>query len=282
MRPTAKEKRLIVNADDLGFSPGVTEGILRAHREGIVSSTTVLANMPAAEAALARLGEAPGLGVGVHLNASQGPPLSGQAMLAGEGGQMNFSAGGTLLRCALQPGFLAAIEREFDAQIRWVLDHGVRPTHLDSHRHAHAFGPLFARAAKLARRYGIPYLRWHREVLAGRWPAAPPKQHRSRRMLNLFGQVNALIAPDLRGTGGTWGIAHTGFLDAAWLVRAIAALRPGVTEFMVHPGLVAGLDGSLTRLLASREEELRALCNPAVREALARHGVTLTHYGRLR
>jgi len=279
MTSAAKEKRLIVNADDLGFSSGITEGIFRAHREGIVTSTTVMANMPAAEEAVARLGEAPGLGVGVHLNASQGPPLSGQAMLAGEGGQMNCSAGTTLLRCALRPGYLAALEREFDAQIRWVLDHGIRPTHLDSHRHAHAFPPLFARVARLARRYGIRFVRWHREALAGPWPAAPPEQQRSRRMLNLFGQVNATIAPDLRGAGGTWGIAHTGFLSAAWLLRALAALRPGVTEFMVHPGLVAGLDGSLTRLLASREEELRALCDPAVREALARYDVKLIHYG---
>ena len=282
MRPAAKEKRLIVNADDFGFSPGITEGILRAYREGIVTSTTLVANMPSAAEALARLGEAPGLGVGVHLNVSQGPPLSrGAWLLAGADGQMRRTAGEVLRDCLLRPGFLTEIEREFDAQIRWALDHGLRPTHLDSHRHAHGLPPIFARVARLARRYHIRFVRWHREVLSGPWPPGPPKQQRSRLLLNCFGQVNACLAPDLRATRGTWGIAHTGFLDAAWLLRAMGAVRPGVTEFMVHPGLAAGLDGSLTRLLQSREEEMRALCDAAVKEAIGRHGITLTHYGRL-
>ena len=75
-------KRLIVNADDFGFSPGVTEGILRAHRQGIVTSTTIAANMPAAAAAAGRLAEARDLGVGVHLNVCQGPALSAEGRAA--------------------------------------------------------------------------------------------------------------------------------------------------------------------------------------------------------
>jgi predicted glycoside hydrolase/deacetylase ChbG (UPF0249 family) len=278
----AKEKRLIVNADDLGFSLGITEGILRAHREGIVTSTTIAANMPAAEEAARLVRGCPLLGVGVHLNASQGPPLSRDAgLLAGPDGRMDRKAMAVFRCCLLRRGFLAAVQREFEAQIRWVLDHGLAPTHLDSHRHTHGFPPVFARVARLARRYHIRFVRWHREVLPGRWPEAPARQRRSRRMLNAFGQINAWIAPDLRATCGTWGIAHTGFLDAAWLVRAIGILRPGVTEFMMHPGLAAGLDASQTRLIASREVELRALCDGRVKEAIRQHGITLTHYGRL-
>ena len=88
----SKERYVIVNADDFGLSAGVTEGILRAHREGIVTSTTILANMPAAEEAVRRLAEAPGLGVGVHLNVSQGPVLSAQGeALADEDGMMRWN-----------------------------------------------------------------------------------------------------------------------------------------------------------------------------------------------
>jgi predicted glycoside hydrolase/deacetylase ChbG (UPF0249 family) len=76
-------------------------------------------------------------------------------------------------------------------------------------------------------------------------------------------------------------VTHTGFIDAGWLVRVAGAVRPGTTEIMTHPGLAAGLDAAATRLLQSREQELKALCDPAVREAFARHGITLTHYGRL-
>jgi chitin disaccharide deacetylase len=282
MAASPKETLLIVNADDLGFSPGITEGILRAHREGIVTSTTIAANMPAAEEAARLLRDCPGLGVGVHLNVSQGPPLSRDGgVLVGEDGRMDRTAVAVVRRCLLRRGYLEAALREFDAQIRWAMDHGIRPTHLDSHRHTHGFPPVFARVARLARRYHIRFVRWHHEALPGRWPAAPARQRRTRRMLNAFGRINAVLAPDLLGTNGTWGIAHTGFLDVAWFARAIGALRPGATEFMVHPGLAVGLDASQTRLLASREEELRALCDPAVRDAVRRHGITLTHYGHL-
>ena len=282
MRSPSKQKRLIVNADDYGFSDGVTAGILRAHREGVVTSTTVVANMPAAEEAMKRLADAPALGVGVHLNVSQGPPLSkGGAALAGPDGLMNRRALGTIAECLCSRGVLDAFEAEFDAQIRWVLDHGLRPTHLDSHRHCHGFPPIFARVARLARRYHVRFVRWHREVPGAGWPAAPFRQRRNAVMLNCFAAVNALLGADLRTTRGTWGIAHTGFIDAGWLIRAARLVRPGVTEIMVHPGLARGLDAAATRLLASREEELKAVCDPAIREAFARHGIELTHYGRL-
>ncbi|MCY2929480.1 MAG: ChbG/HpnK family deacetylase [Planctomycetota bacterium] len=180
-------RKAIINADDFGFSPGVTEGILRAHREGVVTSTTVMANMPGAGEALGRLAEAPALGVGVHLNACQGEPLSpeGQA-LAQADGRMRRTATGLILACLARPRLLRAVEAEFDAQIRWLLDHGRRPTHLDSHRHVHAFSPIFARVVGLARRYDIRRIRWPQERLAGAgWPAAPWRQRREPETLEV-------------------------------------------------------------------------------------------------
>ena len=277
-------KRVIVNADDFGFSPGVTDGILRAHAEGIVTSTTIAANMPAAADAVARLGEAPGLGVGVHLNVSQGPVLSDRARrLAGPDGQMNRTAVGVILACLTRPGMLDAVEAEFDAQIRWVVDRGIRPTHLDSHRHTHGFPSIFARVVKLARRYDIPFVRWCRESLpGGGWPEAPKEQRRNRRILSCLARVNAWIASDLRAARGTWGTAHTGQIDAAWLAMVAQRLPAGLTELMVHPGAGDDLDAGQTRLLESRRVELRALCDPAVKEAFEKNAIELTHYGKLR
>jgi predicted glycoside hydrolase/deacetylase ChbG (UPF0249 family) len=278
-----RRKRVIVNADDYGFSPGVTDGILRAHREGIVTSTTVMANMPGAEESLRRLREAPGLGVGVHLNITQGRPLSGEgAALASGDGVMNRTATEIFLACMRRPRLLSAVEAEFDAQIRWMLDHAVRPTHLDSHRHTHAFWPIFLRVADLARRYGIRFVRWPCERLpGGDWPAASMKQRVVGLTLNWFSVADAVFRPHLRATRGTWGIAQTGCIDAGWLIRAARAVRPGVTEIMTHPGYGDDLLSGTTRLLESRRRELEALCDPAVRDAFARCGVELTHYGRL-
>jgi len=280
---TSKAKRVIVNADDFGFWPGLTEGILRAHREGIVTSTTVTANMPAAKEALKRLSEAPDLGVGVHLNVSQGPPLSKEGMaLAGEDGLMHHTAAGVILACLCRPWLLRAIEAEFDAQIRRVLDHGVRPTHLDSHRHTHAFPPVFARVTALAKRYSIRFVRWCCERLVGpNWSAAPLKQRCVRWMLNGFAAADAVIRPEVRATRGTWGIAHTGLIDARWLIQVASVVRPGVTEIMTHPGCADDVGAGLTRLRESRRIEMDALCDPRVREALARHGIELVHYGQL-
>jgi predicted glycoside hydrolase/deacetylase ChbG (UPF0249 family) len=138
---------------------------------------------------------------------------------------------------------------------------------------------------KLARRYHIPVVRWHRERLPNRkqspWPATTFKQWRIARVLNLFGRLNARMAPHLRGTHGTWGVEHTGGIDAAFLIRAAQELPPGVTEIMTHPGLGDDLDASATRLRESRVAELQALCDPAVREAFAGNKVELIHYGNL-
>jgi len=276
-------KRVIVNADDLGFSEAVTEGIIHAHREGIVTSTTLAANMPAAAAAIERLAHAPEMGVGIHLNISQGPPLSEAGRrLAGRDGLMARTATGVIRLVAVRPWLLAAVTAEFDAQIRWVLDRGIRPTHLDSHRHCHAWPPIFRRVIGLARRYDIPFVRRHRERLpGGGWPEAPAKQRRTRRILNTLGSLQPLWGGRRLATTGTWGLAHTGLLDAAWLMRAAERAPAGVTEIMTHPGRAEATAGAETRLAASRPRELAALCDPAVWRAFDDAGIELIHYGHL-
>jgi chitin disaccharide deacetylase len=281
MGKTSSTRRVIVNADDFGFSHGITEGILRAHRDGIVTSTTIAANMPAAEEAVRRLAEVPDLGIGVHLNISQGPPLSQEAKrLAAMDGQMHLTATQAVLLCVRKPWLARVIEAEYDAQIRWVLDHGLRPTHLDSHRHTHGFPPVFARVARLARRYNIRFVRWHREPLLSSSPVRA-NQPGLTRALNVLGWINARIAPGLIATKGTWGVAYTGSIDATWLKWVARVLPAGVTEIMTHPGLAGGLDAAASRLREAREQELVALCDPAVREVFKQQEVERVHYGQL-
>ncbi|MCJ7543802.1 MAG: ChbG/HpnK family deacetylase, partial [Phycisphaerae bacterium] len=146
-------RQAIVNADDLGWSKPVTDGIFLAHRQGIVTSATLAVNMPDAERAAAGATALPELGVGVHLNACQGRPLSPAAeALSDSNGTMRASGPGLVARCLLEPGMVAIVLGEFEAQIQRALDLGVRPTHLDSHRHVHAFPPLFAGVVRLARK----------------------------------------------------------------------------------------------------------------------------------
>lgn len=279
------QKYAIINADDFGFSPLVSRGIIRAHCKGILTSTTLAANMPSAEASVEMLCDAPKLAVGVHLNCTQGPALSkmGQEMLATANGVMNYTAAGIIKACLCRPRLIDAIEAEFDAQIRWLLDHGIVPTHLDSHRHSHAFPPIFRRVLKLTRRYDIRFVRRCRENLpGGSWPASSAKQRRVRRVLNVMTGVDGLFGGRAAwATRGTWGIEHTGLVDADWLTRAARAIAPGVTEIMTHPGIDGDLGASMTRLRHSREQELAALCAPDVARAMQDHGITLVNYGQL-
>lgn len=284
MSQPGTDTRLIVNADDLGWSEGVTEGILQAHRHGIVTSSTLAANMPAAAQAITLSRNFPELGVGVHLNVCQGPALSprGRAELAGPDGQMNHSGMGMIKRAFLRPRrMLPAIQDEFAAQIEFALSAGLKPTHLDSHRHVHAWPPIFRLVMVLAQRYDIAFVRRHRESLPADMPQAPAGQRRLSRILNFLGGRCHRLAPRLQPTLGTLGVAHTGAIDAAVLLAVIAALPEGVSELMVHPGLARDLQAGQTRLLASREAELRALCDQSVLAAISRHGVVLTHYGKL-
>lgn len=284
MAKPPQAKRVVVNADDFGFSGGITAGILRAHREGIVTSTTIAANMPAAAEAVGRLTEAPDLGVGVHLNVCQGPPISPEgAELAGADGLMGRSAVGLILACTARPRLLRAIEAEFDAQIRWVLAQGLRPTHLDSHRHVHAFSPIFRRVRALAKRYHIRWIRWVRECRPrGGWPASSGAQRRIGRLVSCFSEAGAIFDRSRRGANGLWGVEHTGRIDAAWLRRAARAVRPGLTEIMTHPGLPSDeVAPGATRLVASRSAELEALCEASVREAFRKRHVELVHYGNV-
>lgn len=273
--------RVIVNADDFGLSLGTSRGILRAHREGVVTSTTLMANMPDAPAALAMAAEAPGLGVGLHLNASQGRALSGaKALGLSADGVMNRTAAKVVGACAVSRAAFEAVVTEFEAQIRWALDHGLRPTHLDSHRHVHAWPPLFRRVVGLAKRYGIGGVRRVREAWPGNRRPAPCGPHdRKRRVLNLFDRVSLWLCGKRAATTGTWGIEHTGAIDADWFVGAAALLPEGVTELMVHPGEPEDLAPGLTRLRESRRVELSALCDPRVRAAFRERGAVFIHYG---
>src|SRR5690242_9691793 len=128
------DKRLVVNADDLGFSVGVTDGILRSHREGILTSATLMATMPDRERAVDLSGQLPGLGVGVHLCLTQGKPLTKCTRIAGGDGQLVRSVPRLFWKLKSKEARQQA-EEELVAQIEWAKARGVKITHVDSHKH---------------------------------------------------------------------------------------------------------------------------------------------------
>jgi predicted glycoside hydrolase/deacetylase ChbG (UPF0249 family) len=277
---------LIVNADDLGQSPGINAAIFEAHDRGIVSSASLMAGGAAFEQALAGLRARPKLGCGVHLALHDERALAPRERvphLVGPDGRMH-ALHPTVRALLLGRIPDAEIEAEYRAQIERVRAAGLEPTHLDSHCHLHGLPRVGAILHRLGREFGIRCAR--RPELAGlsdlrgaplaRWPVALLISALHRRSRARLREPLAMPARFL-------GLAKSGTVDAAWLERTLGELRRGVvSELMVHPG-----DGSSAgdpygdHGAAMRKRELDALVSPLVRAALERHGVRLVTYTEL-
>jgi hopanoid biosynthesis associated protein HpnK len=287
-------KNLIVNADDFGWTEGVNRGIVEAFRNGIVTSTSLLANGLAFASGVATAKSAPGLAVGVHLNLSDGAPVADREsvpnLLNDEG---LFAAGpeSLLLRRARRGLPLNEVEAEWDAQIQKVRDARIAPTHLDGHKHVHMLPGLFEIALRLAKRHDIGAIRVSLEASSLR--AALSAGNKTRAGLVLKQGVQArglkLLARDAReqaeragiATADYFcGIAQTGQLTLAGVTQFLKSLPEGTTELMCHPGYAdAALQKTATRLQDSRQMELDILTNTEIRNLVASQGIRLIDYG---
>ncbi|HZS92263.1 MAG TPA: ChbG/HpnK family deacetylase, partial [Chloroflexota bacterium] len=262
--------QMIVNADDLGLTPGVSAGILELARAGSVTSTSLLVNMPGSEEALEQALEI-GLDVGMHLNLCAGRPLTDPAAIPTlVDAQGNFASQGEILRRrTLGRLNLHEVEREWTAQIEWMLRRGAMPSHVDSHCHLHSVHGLYPLALRLARRHGIRGLR---SAFAG--------YH-----LQVGSRLRFRMRRDARTADGVFRTDHfsvlTNLRPVASMVPIAALLRslpPGVHEFVCHPGHVDDHLRAIDPLTVQRELELQLLAGPHFRDSLARLGIALTSW----
>src|SRR5260221_8770657 len=151
-------RNLIVNADDLGWTAGVNRGIAEAHRNGIVTSTSLLANGCAFDDGVRTSSELPRLGVGVHLNLSDGKPVAPKKevhSLLNEAGEFSGGPEHLLFRLTAKNLDVNDVEREWDAQIKKVQAAAIHATHLDVHNHLPILTGLFLTSLRPANKYGI-------------------------------------------------------------------------------------------------------------------------------
>jgi chitin disaccharide deacetylase len=287
-------KNLIVNADDLGWTEGVNRGILEAFRKGIVTSTSLLANGDAFASGVELARSAPNLGVGVHLNLSDGLPVAKpETVKSLLDGQRKFTGGpeSLLLRRARRRLVLQEVEREWDAQIKAVWKAGIEPTHLDGHKHVHMLPGLFEIALKLAKRHGIGSIRISLEASPLRAALASGSSQKAGVVMKQGMQARGLklLARDARemaekagiATADYFcGIAQTGEFTKEGILRLLKALPEGTTELMCHPGYAdEKLKKTATRLQESRQKELEILTDTEIRKVVASEGIRLIDYG---
>ena len=240
-------KRLIVTADDVGLHPGMTEGAVRGHREGIVTACSLVANGAAFDDAVVRLREVPSLEVGVHLTLVDERPLTRMSF---PGSYVGFVAGHTLIDRRV-------IERELRAQVEKVMGTGLRITHLNGHQHLHLLPRVYSIVKHIAADYRIGYIR----IVNDRGGKGSLTRRFSIGTLSAIGRR---IDPTRR----TIGVLEAGHVSN---IEPLLDFVEGVTELVAHPGVgVAGYDWAY-----DWEGELRALCDPALRDTLTRRGITL-------
>ena len=287
-------KNLIVNADDLGWTDGVNRGIVEAFRNGIVTSTSLLANGAAFAGGVAAAKSAPGLGMGVHLNLSDGAPVADRETVTSLLNDEGLFAGGPeslLLRRARGGLPLNEVEFEWDAQIQKVRDAGIAPTHLDGHKHVHMLPGLFEIALRLAKRHNIGAIRVSLEASSLRAALSAGNKQRNGVVMKQGVQARGLklLARDAReqseragiATADYFcGIAQTGELTLEGVTQFLKSLPEGTTELMCHPGYAdAALQKTATRLQDSRQTELEILTDTGVRNLVASQGIRLIDYG---
>lgn len=145
--------RLLVNADDFGYSRGVNYGIIDAYQYGIVNSTTMLVNMPGTEHAMALAKENPDLRVGVHLTLTCGKALASDVpSLTKADGSFRITKDFE----DFDQVEIEEVEKEWQKQIEHFLDSGLTPSHFDSHHHIHAQPTLFPVVKRLSTKYELP------------------------------------------------------------------------------------------------------------------------------
>jgi predicted glycoside hydrolase/deacetylase ChbG (UPF0249 family) len=265
-------RQLVVNADDFGFTDDVNQGIIEAHQRGILTSTTLMAahsteQSRAFDDAVRLAKENPTLDIGCHLVLVGAPPFPA-------------TVAKLIQAVALKR---IRIYDELAAQVHRILDAGLTPTHLDTHKHTHLLPAVLDAVARIAEEFRIPWVRRPFD-----FPLQPDGIGWKKRAVHRgFGLVRRRCERVLRVHGCRFtehfaGFQITGNYDAAGLVALIRALPDGSTEFMCHPGHCGEeLRAAKTRLKESRERELRALTSPEVRAALERENVRLAGFNRL-
>lgn len=274
-------KRVIFTADDFGLTESVNEAVERAHRRGMLTTTSLMVTAPASKDAIRRAMANPALNVGLHLVLADGQPALPPEIipdLVDDHGQF----GTAMARAGVRFFFLPRVRRQLAAEIRAQYERfkrtGLRLDHVNAHKHFHLHPTVLGLAIAIGRDYGITAIRYPHEPLL-------PSLRISRR--GLIGKITSalLLGPWLRllkirlqraslaYNDYLFGLSTTGNMDEEIVLRMLAALPPGNSELYFHPGTRSGIEIAATMQGYQHQRELDALLSPRVAAALIDKGV---------
>jgi predicted glycoside hydrolase/deacetylase ChbG (UPF0249 family) len=285
-----KERRIIVNADDFGMSKGITDAVLVAHRYGFLTSTSLMVNMPWAEYAVDQTARAPRLGVGIHLNICQGRPVLPVSEV-----RTLVDSDGVFHRPTVMIQKLwrrevegTEIEAEFRAQISWMKQRSLHPTHADSHHHMHIYPAAVRPFVRAMKAEGIECVRASRFSC---WPSRnrnrgykepmllrlAARAYRTMLQATLLAKIES---PESRLSFPAGNDCNGDDIRRRWM-QAFALLGPGTYELACHPGLFDPDFSPADRIRTQREAELQCLTDPVLRAVLEQNKIRLISYREL-
>lgn len=289
-------KQLIINADDFGFSQAVTDGILKAHTDGCVTSTTLMPNMPDWRRAVDLAKQYPSLSVGVHLTLTQGypvlPPKQVSSLVDPKG---HFLPQGEVIRRAWRFRFSQKeLIAELTAQMDRAISGGLAPTHIDSHHHIVSYPQTYFALLHVIRQFGVRRMRSHRFHIR-RDPKVQPRGALRRMQLQervstfphygyyLFHDaivriMYAVRTPNQRHCFRRIVSDHPLDLSPEDWERFLMTLPPGITEMSCHPGYMHDSPEDPVAMRAQRVRELQFLTDPKTQNAIQQAGVRLVSY----
>lgn len=282
-------RRLVVTGDDFGAAPEINAAVLRAHREGILTATSLMVTGPAAAAAVDGARAHPRLAVGLHLVLVQGSPASEPhriSAIAGRAGAFGDDPVVAGLRYAwawCSRLGRRQLAREIEAQLAAFERTGLPLAHVDGHCNMHLHPAVLPTLLRCAPRFGIRAVRLPREELGA--ALAHDRREVARKAFEqvVFRTLALLAAPRLRAAGiayadRVYGMHQTGHVDEPYLLALLPRLPAGLSEIYCHPAERRPLALARYQPGYDHARELAALTSPRVRAALRRERIALVSY----
>lgn len=277
-------KKFILNADDFGLTQHHNQAVLEGYNTGFLTSASLCANGLAFDSAVHDvLPDCPNLGIAAHLNIMEGKSLTDCPLLTDDDG--NFNAGyGYLILNQNNKALLGQIEAEFRTQINKILSNEVKIDHLDSHVHTHAIPEIFKITCKLAKEYGIKYIRTQYEELyfipkfLKHFNMKYPLNLVKIALLQYFTLKNRKVLNEegLKTNDFIIGVGYTGMMDSDAIRYGLQAIEEDcVVEALIHP---CKYDNA-TR--DSHTKEFSITQNKTLQDTISRLGYDLTNYKNL-
>lgn len=269
------------------MSPRVNEAVERSHTQGVLTSTTIMTNMDDFEDAAAIARKLPRLGVGVHLNIFKGRPISQEPhvkCLVDSQGDFKYSPHTLAFLTTFRHDIRKAIKTEMTAQIQRLIDSGLHPTHLDSHKHIHFFPAVHPIVCSLAKRFNIPAIRycWEPAELSNTpWPLSMPPAKRDAKLMRVMARFNGFYDAEFFKTQVTFGLTHVGRIDTNYIKALTLYTSTETAELMTHPAVENNAADAGKPLKMNHRTEFEALCDERTKKYIRDADIELINYSQL-